>query len=823
MNDNRDKRFYYTGIMLFLCLCVILYGLARDIEKDNTASTDMATTEPPSTTESDNDNANANANGNANGYFYIKPDGQSRVIGIRELENSELPVPYDFTTYGVENYKDKHFFEVVILDIETDARLKTETVKEVAVLEIISTLDASGIERTYRELEVRYEEGHAVYKHDKQYFVTSLVEPRLYRKYVIYDVLASISPNNDAVNDSETIDVYKTLYKHVYFSVSDKQFVSTPIDYVRPNKNPFTFEGKTIVHKPSMTSVQGPSFSTITEEPRLNQFVLNASSAVVFDRLGLPESVDWLLGDYLEYDDLLVYTVFEEKGDVYTFHPTGAILYFGDYPIAGIQKGMTFKEVEQIIGPQSFLYFTENNEMTYPLSVGILREGFNIHIGFDSELRVSNFFIRIAEAVEGQENQVYESAPNEQVKAFSEDLFKVEGLQRFSDFATGFYNCYFNAFAVTSDGSEPIDIGFYTYDLSKRAPTLISDQPMKMVFELLHDVNPSVITIGKEDGILYKIDLNTYAVMPLSGPNYKHHMVQDGSVIRAALYNDATFLENYGLKTTETIGQFKVDVPNDWNVRYGDYPEGLYWNLANVFSKEMGLDLNVLKGKTVDATVYRLEEGLSVVAQGQDQEAAFKYPSNVVILREGDAIKGAWLTFNTSSIGPSLELDHLEAITGQTFDQWVWSEGLFVMTTSYLPSPDATIHAYFDAIQAGDKQKANACMTPSSFLDSLTTNLDYSKQLYHENFNANNCMAENIVRASEVEIVSYYEPMSIKPIENNQTYFNAMPFGTRIGVEIALNLEWKEPAFNAEGVDTRFAVLEKTPFGWKIEGLGTGR
>jgi hypothetical protein len=816
MKPNLDKRFIYAGVGLIVLIIaiIIINGLNHNNGTSNEALSSAPTTESAIT----HGTSEWIKNTMEHDYVYVRPKLQRRVIAIRVLAESEIPKPFDFTEFGKAQMDKGHFYSVVILDIDTDVRLKTETITEVAELEIINTFEATDIEQIYRQLEIRYEDDHAVYKHDRQYFVTSLNEPRLFRKYAIYDSIIPLEP----IFDTNFIDIYRTPSQRVYFSISEQQFSTIPENAVLPVVDTFSWEGKTINHTPTLTSVQGPSFKAITDEPRLNKFALGASSAVVFERLGMPISVKWLLGYYLNYDDLSIYASMGEKGDTLTFDPVYAVFYTGDYPVAGLQKGMTFKEVEKIIGPQPALTFTAGDEMTYPLSMGIKNDGFTIKVGFDPELKVSQFYIRIDNEVGGvtsEDAKVFEPMPSNVALAFSEEYFESVGLEQFTDFATGTGNCYFNATTVSSDGISGIDIGFYTYDLSRREPTLVSDQPMKMFFELLHDANPSVITIGKEDGVIYKIDLNTFVQTPMSGPNYKDYVVRGEAVIKASLTSDALFLENYGLFASETIGQFDVSVPKDWNVRYGDYPEGLYWSLANVFSSEIGLDLRAIKGKTVSATVYRLSDGL----KAPDRVSEFRYPSNVVILRDNGQIKGAWLNFNTSSIGPSLRMHDLEEITGKTFDAWVWDEGVFVLTTSYLPSPDATIQNFFDAIQTGDKPSAYRCLRPSSFLRSLTTNLDFSKGLYHDAFNTNNSLVENIISVTDVEIVSYFDNQTFKPIENSQAYFDAMPLGTRIEVELSLKLDWRDKMFNTEGKDTRFVLLEKTPYGWKLDGLATGR
>ena len=148
-------------------------------------------------------------------------------------------------------------------------------------------------------------------------------------------------------------------------------------------------------------------------------------------------SVKWLLGYYLNYEDLSIYASMNEKGDTLTFEPVYAVLYTGDYPVVGLHKGMTFKEVEQIIGPQSALNFSPGDEMTYPLSMVLKKDGFTIKVGFDTELKVSQFYIRIdieAGYVASENGQVFEPMTSEVARAFSEELFDYDGFEQFTDF-----------------------------------------------------------------------------------------------------------------------------------------------------------------------------------------------------------------------------------------------------------------------------------------------------------------------------------------------------------------------------------------------------
>jgi hypothetical protein len=70
------------------------------------------------------------------------------------------------------------------------------------------------------------------------------------------------------------------------------------------------------------------------------------------------------------------------------------------------------------------------------------------------------------------------------------------------------------------------------------------------------------------------------------------------------------FLRSFHLDVQFEPKKFKVDVPSDWSLKPGDYPLSLYWRLANVFSEDVGLDLNPLKGSSIEVWQYALRGGL---------------------------------------------------------------------------------------------------------------------------------------------------------------------------------------------------------------------
>jgi hypothetical protein len=265
-----------------------------------------------------------------------------------------------------------------------------------------------------------------------------------------------------------------------------------------------------------------------------------------------------------------------------------------------------------------------------------------------------------------------------------------------------------------------------------------------------------------------------------------------------------TFLNKYDLKVQGQPSRFNVKVPETWQVPLGAYPVGLYWGLANEFSKDAGLDLTTLKGRTVEVLVYSLVDGLP----GEGEQARFKYPSNVVLLVKEQKVVGAWLAFNITGVGPSVKKHNLQDITGLNFEKRVEQEKYFDDPGKNADlatlGPTEVLNAFFEAINKGDRTRANACLSPQELLNSLTMNLK-PDCLYNPDFNQNNSLVENIVKA---------KPLSYSKVIGNQTTAE---------VAVDLNIQWKDSAFNTPGrIQTRFAVLEKEANGWKLDGLGTG-
>lgn len=274
------------------------------------------------------------------------------------------------------------------------------------------------------------------------------------------------------------------------------------------------------------------------------------------------------------------------------------------------------------------------------------------------------------------------------------------------------------------------------------------------------------------------------------------------------------FFKQYELKVKASPEKFDIKVPGDWVVRLGEYPEGLYWDLANVFSRDAGLDLTILKGKTVEAQVYRLEDGLP----GEGDNARHQYPSNAILLVQDGQVAGAWLSFNTVCVGPSVTKKTLQDLTGFTFEQWVDRQPYFSDAGSNSDleglSPTEVIDSFFSAINKGDKVRAVACLSPQTLLESLTVNLE-PNLLYNQGFNRDNSQIENLVEGNPISY-ELYEPgsYSVKEIGNLKS----------IGIAVRLkNIKWRDPAYDIpEENSIMFTTLTKYKNGWKLDGLATG-
>lgn len=107
------------------------------------------------------------------------------------------------------------------------------------------------------------------------------------------------------------------------------------------------------------------------------------------------------------------------------------------------------------------------------------------------------------------------------------------------------------------------------------------------------------------------------------------------------------FLQTLDYKVQSHPEAFAVEVPQNWEVKLGEYPVGLYWQLANEFSKDAGLDLTLLKGTTVEVQRYSLVDGLP----GSGEQKNFLIPpTSFCLCNQGIPLVRGWnLIFKVSA------------------------------------------------------------------------------------------------------------------------------------------------------------------------------
>ena len=510
------KKNGFTYVMVGLTLIVLIASFTRswdaapaplDPDRETAEVTTEATTE--ATTEVVE-----------NPYFFIPNGKQSHVIGLRPLEQEAYPKAFKFTKYDLDNYSTLRFYEVALLELSTE---NSADVINAWPLHLIHYGASSLTETVYRQMAIRYEDDFAIYTFDRETFVTALDDPKIYRTYTLYGSPFPVSQTED----SQTLKIFESTFYFQTFDTNLMQFITK----IKPQENSlstsFDWDNKTVTHLASDIATHGPPLSRITDEPRLKKIVLKASTDMLFEALGNPLSKGWLMGDYLTYEDFLVYSVVDEKDQNINLYPIEALIYYGDYPVAGVKNGMPYASVEQILGIPEKVSFSENNELAYPLMLEYTLEGFNIGLSFNADLEVANFFISVDEWKGEKPLVLYEPFVDEIESAYSPDKLSFEGLYDITDFTYTFNASFFNA-----------SNGFYRYDLTRSSPERIHQEPMRTVFEIQYVANPSLIAVGKNDGILYKIDLNSDSITPFSGPNYKDYYINMGTLIKQSLVND---------------------------------------------------------------------------------------------------------------------------------------------------------------------------------------------------------------------------------------------------------------------------------------------
>lgn len=265
------------------------------------------------------------------------------------------------------------------------------------------------------------------------------------------------------------------------------------------------------------------------------------------------------------------------------------------------------------------------------------------------------------------------------------------------------------------------------------------------------------------------------------------------------------FIKKYNLKVTKGVKRFYMTVPKNWDMSEEDYPIGLYWQTANVFSKDVGLDLTKLKGSKVEVFRYSLLKGIPM-----RENKGFTNAADLILLVKSNRVAGAYLTNVDAAVGrtlgPSVRMKYFDDITGMDFDEWADNSNLFSDNCSNYKNynPEEIIKEFCKDINENNKKKASAFLSYSVKLKALNENVP-DNLLYNKEYNFLNSQFGNIERADYKNNIIYLGGESSNPIDK---------IGNRKEIQVYVIIDFKLK--NDIGQFYHFCKMYKTKNGWKL-------
>lgn len=268
------------------------------------------------------------------------------------------------------------------------------------------------------------------------------------------------------------------------------------------------------------------------------------------------------------------------------------------------------------------------------------------------------------------------------------------------------------------------------------------------------------------------------------------------------------FLGQHRLDTRGQAFSFDWIVPASWDVPLGGYLDGVYWGLANVCSKEVGLDLEPLKGRTVTVWVCPILPEPDFAGD----------ISHAVLLTDGGSVVGAWLLCGTGAVGASVDRRRVEEIAGLGLEAWLEREGYFrdAGPNGDLADlgPVEVLEAYLAALSSGNAVRANACELPDWRLQCFTPQyIEGSCALYSPD-----APPIDPIQGGRLISARLYDPGG--PVATTVTDLTGR---TSVMMEAELEVKWNEQAkemFGFKEQCTRYVTARRTYLGWKIDGTG---
>lgn len=269
----------------------------------------------------------------------------------------------------------------------------------------------------------------------------------------------------------------------------------------------------------------------------------------------------------------------------------------------------------------------------------------------------------------------------------------------------------------------------------------------------------------------------------------------------------SNLLSSYGWTIKELLSTERITLPDTFQHFPGDFPYTIYWAYNNEFSKAIGLDLAPYLGKSVQASLYLLNEPLP-------QEFYPITTAYAVIVTVDDKIIGAWIDKGRHyGFASSLDKKDFNEIVGQSWSQWLVSSGIVVASNELekdlsKKSPEEIIEIYYTALNEHDFHMMNAVRSRRSLSADLFVNKETQALFNHQDDKTITMWLDNIESAKLISIESINNPLNCLPV-----------YGALV------DFQFTHPQLPTipEGGNLRFMVLneEIKGLGWRIEEVNT--
>jgi len=267
---------------------------------------------------------------------------------------------------------------------------------------------------------------------------------------------------------------------------------------------------------------------------------------------------------------------------------------------------------------------------------------------------------------------------------------------------------------------------------------------------------------------------------------------------------DDELLQKYGFAAAFQIATVALGLPEKLIHHAGQYPTSLYWAYGNALSHDIGLSLTPYLGKTVSVRIDKVVELTQPTTNPRNERWV---PDRAIIVSYNGQIVGAWLD-RTNDLGRSLKRRELEAVTGQTWEEWVGT-----VTDPNDPvdrrlsalAPEEVIKAYVTALNTHDYATLYALFTRHYLLNLILAGRS-ATSLYGPGFD-NTDLQKN----AGAKLVSV-RPETTSPASPAQKEF-----------VVVLDVRTQGSSAWTNGANTYFFVLrqEIPQNGWRIDGIAT--